>query len=114
MALRSERYTLIPADLRHPPSEIFGPLLEDGTLKRNLPTLFISECVFAYMPPSASESIIQWFSDSFDIAGGVLYEMFGLEDSFGQIMRRNLMVTHFHYVFHYPRHLSRLLSYWFQ
>lgn len=91
--MHSTNYTLLPADLRDPPETILGPLLASGTLKRSIPTLFISECVFVYMAPSASNAIVRWFSESFDIVGGMLYEMFGLSDNFGRMMRANLMVT---------------------
>jgi [phosphatase 2A protein]-leucine-carboxy methyltransferase len=93
MELRSKHYTLLPVDLRGPPSSTLGPLLTSGTLQRSIPTLFISECVFVYMPSSASDAIVRWFAESFDIVGGLVYEMFGLTDSFGTVMRSNLMVT---------------------
>lgn len=92
MALRSETYTLYPCDLRDPPSSTLGKLLDDGTLLSETPTLFISECVFAYMPQNASVDLIQWFATSFKVVGGLLYEMFALNDNFGSIMRQNLMV----------------------
>ncbi|KAF8320326.1 leucine carboxyl methyltransferase [Clavulina sp. PMI_390] len=91
MALRATNYTLIPADLRLPPAATLGPLLTGDTLSPNIPTLFISECVFAYMPKASSDALINWFSENFEITAGALYEMFGLNDPFGKIMRQNLM-----------------------
>lgn len=99
MALRSQKYSLFPADLRAPPASTLGPLLADGSLKRELPTLFISECVFAYMPPQSSNAVAQWFADNFDVVGALLYEMFGLTDNFGKIMKQNLMVSLSPYAF---------------
>lgn len=93
MALRSEKYTLYPCDLRQSPSTTLGQLVQDGTLSPEVPTLFISECVFVYMPREASDALITWFTETFRTVGGVLYEMFGLNDSFGNMMRHNLMVT---------------------
>lgn len=93
MALQSSKYSLIPADLRHPPTTTLLPLLESGILKRSLPTLFISECVFVYMDPSKSDAIVKWFGETFDTVGGIVYEMFGLNDAFGKVMRANLMVS---------------------
>lgn len=45
-----------------------------------------------YMPPPASDAIVKWFGENFDVVGGTLYEMFGLTDEFGRVMRSNLMV----------------------
>lgn len=92
MTLRSDKYTLYPSDLRHVPSSTLGQLVRDGTLSPEFPTLFISECVFAYMPRETSDALVEWFTATFQVVGGVLYEMFGLDDSFGSIMRQNLMV----------------------
>ena len=54
------------------------------------------------MTPEASSALIQWFVDLFTpniqistpgALGGVVYEMFGLEDAFGQVMMNNLRVS---------------------
>ncbi len=92
MALHSPQYSLLPLDLREPPSIVLAPLIDSGLLKRSIPTLFLSECVFVYMPPPASDAIVKWFGENFDVVGGTLYEMFGLTDEFGRVMRANLMV----------------------
>ncbi|KAF8913544.1 leucine carboxyl methyltransferase [Mucidula mucida] len=80
--LKSPRYNLIPADLRRPPQESLASILFEGPeplLSSSQPTLLLFECVLAY---------IQHFSDG--ILGSVVYEMFGLEDSFGRVMVNNL------------------------
>ena len=92
MALHSPKYTLLPADLRQPPLTTLAPLIISGTLDKSIPTIFISECVFVYMSPTTSDAVVQWFADTFDIVGGLVYEMFGLNDAFGRVMRTNLMV----------------------
>jgi len=43
------------------------------------------------MPKEASDALVRWFAESFDVVGGVLYEMFGLTDNFGVVMKDNLM-----------------------
>ncbi|KZT21057.1 leucine carboxyl methyltransferase [Neolentinus lepideus HHB14362 ss-1] len=97
MALHSPIYHLIPADLRLPPSETLSSALAtpgSPLLSPSLPTLLLFECVLVYMSPEASCSLIQWFTDYFSQGsgplGGIVYEMFGLSDSFGRVMHENL------------------------
>ncbi|KZT01447.1 leucine carboxyl methyltransferase [Laetiporus sulphureus 93-53] len=92
-ALHAPTYHLLPADLRRPPSETLAPLA--SLLSPSHPTLLLFECVLVYMTPTASSALLQWFVDHFAGAnaaalGGLVYEMYGLEDSFGRVMRANL------------------------
>jgi [phosphatase 2A protein]-leucine-carboxy methyltransferase len=91
----------LPCDLRKPPADIFPGLFKDK-LSTALPTLLLFECVLVYMSPEASSALIQWFVDLFrpsiqtstpGTLGGMVYEMFGLEDAFGQVMMNNLQVS---------------------
>ncbi|KIJ65957.1 hypothetical protein HYDPIDRAFT_174736 [Hydnomerulius pinastri MD-312] len=98
-ALHSPKYHLLPCDLRQPPSKIFPSLIGE-ILSPSLPTLLLFECVLVYMSPEASSAIIQWFVDYFaqsgpdtsgaGVLGAIVYEMFGLQDAFGQVMMNNL------------------------
>lgn len=103
--LRTPVYNLFPVDLRTPPAVSLAPLLSadhnnngDGEpmLSPTLPTLLLFECVLAYMNPAASNALIRWFVDYFSNAprggllGGVVYEMFKLNDAFGRVMLNNL------------------------
>ncbi|CUA72745.1 Leucine carboxyl methyltransferase 1 [Rhizoctonia solani] len=96
--LSSPTYHLIPLDLRDGVpalSSLVSNSSPSGTpLDPNLPTLFIAECVFVYMPPSASNAILQWFSNTFGHTAGIVYEMFGLQDSFGKVLKENLKARH--------------------
>ncbi|WRT67426.1 uncharacterized protein IL334_004397 [Kwoniella shivajii] len=93
--LDSRFYHLLPMDLRPCPipkrsihdilDEYLLPLLDNSK-----PTLFLAECLFPYMPPEDSLSIISWFGEKFHHSMGVVYEMSGLDDSFGKVMKRNL------------------------
>ena len=98
--LHSQRYHLLPADLRLPPSEVLEPMLfspSDSILDPSLPTLLLFECVLAYISPSASSQLLDWFikfikKSPSGVLGCVVYEMFGLNDSFGRVMVDNLRV----------------------
>ncbi|KAI6007607.1 S-adenosyl-L-methionine-dependent methyltransferase [Pisolithus orientalis] len=98
MALHSPKYHLLPCDLRKPPSEVLPSLLGE-ILSPSSPTLLLFECVLVYMSLEASSNLTQWFVDYFDsnsvssnpgVLGAIVYEMFGLQDSFGQVMMNNL------------------------
>jgi len=79
---------------------------EPPLLSPTLPTLLLFECVLAYMDPVASNALIRWFVDYFAAPpapgagssaagaplGGVVYEMFKLNDAFGRVMLNNLKV----------------------
>ncbi|KAG9312203.1 cation transport protein-domain-containing protein [Chiua virens] len=98
-ALHSNKYHLLPCDLRHPPPASIAPLLE-GLLSPSHPTLLLFECVLVYMSPESSSALIDWFVNYFAAAppesgrvlGAVVYEMFGLQDAFGRVMVNNLQV----------------------
>ncbi|KAL0955887.1 hypothetical protein HGRIS_002085 [Hohenbuehelia grisea] len=98
--LLSAKYNLLGADLRQSPTNTLQNLLgalEGPLLSPRLPTLLLFECVLVYMTSEASSALIQWFVDHFrnegDGAGpigGIVYEMFGLQDAFGKVMLSNL------------------------
>lgn len=48
----------------------------------------------AYMTPDASSALLRWFVDYMGagVLGCVVYEMFGLDDTFGKVMVNNLKV----------------------
>lgn len=99
--LHSQTYHLLPIDLRDPPSESIASLLApptDPILNPTLPTLLLFECVLVYISPESSRALIQWFvshfsSPSSGVLAGLVYEMFGLGDSFGKVMLNNLKVS---------------------
>ncbi|KAG8876648.1 carboxy methyl transferase for protein phosphatase 2A [Tulasnella sp. 331] len=86
--LSSPAYHLIPADLRVDFDDLCAALL--SVMSVNIPVLVVAECIFPYMEPSISSTIIGWFATTFLDVGVVIYEMFGLEDSFGKVMRANM------------------------
>lgn len=96
--LSSRYYSIVPSDLRTLPS-LSQTLLGDGAtlgvLDPSLPTLLLAECVLVYLPPASTSALLSWFASSFNVTGScsVAYDPFGLEDSFGQVMLRNLAVS---------------------
>ncbi|KAF5393277.1 hypothetical protein D9757_000448 [Collybiopsis confluens] len=93
-ALSSPRYQLFPADLRQDPNISLKSLTTaPPPLNPSLPTLLIFECVLVYMQPEESNCLLQWFQSYFastGVLGTIVYEMFGLGDSFGRVMVSNL------------------------
>ena len=91
-SLLSPIYNLLPVDLRHPPSTSLEPHTAP-LLDPTLPTLVLCECVLAYLLPSTSDGLITWFREHCkNVLGVVIYEMFGLDDPFGRVMKSNLKV----------------------
>lgn len=96
-ALHSSRYHLLPCDLRLPPTTSLAPVL-DALLSPSLPTLLLCECVLVYISPESSAALFEWFVNRFaaardgSVLGTIVYEMFGLQDAFGQVMLHNLRV----------------------
>ncbi|CAA7258954.1 unnamed protein product [Cyclocybe aegerita] len=100
-ALRSPKYYLIPTDIRRPPSEMLESFLyssfdaeHPAILDPSIPTLLLFECVLAYMSPVDSSRLLDWFvkvqQKHNGVLGCIVYEMFGLNDSFGRVMVNNL------------------------
>lgn len=108
-ALHAPKYHLLAADLRSDPVDTLQELLtqpsnEHAILSAECPTLLLFECVLAYMTVEASSRLLQWFVNYFSANGNeevakansplgcIVYEMFGLNDSFGKVMLNNLRV----------------------
>lgn len=93
--LHAPKYHLVTGDLRKSPSELIASL--EPHLSSAHPTILLFECVLVYMSPEASSALIQAFANYLEagnsVLGGIVYEMYGLEDSFGRVMKSNLMVS---------------------
>lgn len=104
LGLSSPLYALLPGDLRHldalstsllsPPAYSTTSASIEPILLPSLPTLLLLECVLVYLPPPDTDTILRWFASNFAPGSAVVsYDPFGLDDSFGKVMRRNLAVS---------------------
>ncbi|CAO3625477.1 unnamed protein product [Mucor fragilis] len=88
MDLMGKDYCLVGGDLRNWP-DIVSRLLEAG-LNLELPTLFLSECVFIYITSEESNTILKWITENMKNTMFALYEQIKPDDAFGKMMIRNL------------------------
>ncbi|XP_006821825.1 leucine carboxyl methyltransferase 1-like [Saccoglossus kowalevskii] len=90
--LHSPRYHIMTADLRDV-ADVESKLTEAG-IDKNLPTVFISECVLVYMTVQKSSDLLKWIGDSFPTVLYINYEQVNMADRFGQVMQQNLRSRH--------------------
>jgi len=86
--ISSPSYALLSADL-HNQQQVESGLFQHG-ISRDLPTLFLSECVLIYVDVSSSEKLIGWTTEFFSQGMFLLYEQIKPFDAFGEVMLRNL------------------------
>jgi len=84
----STEYHLIGNDLRDV-NRIEKNLIDHG-LSRDIPTLFLSECVLIYINSNDSAQLLQWTSNFFTSSMFIIYEMILPHDGFGKMMVQNL------------------------
>jgi [phosphatase 2A protein]-leucine-carboxy methyltransferase len=92
----NQDYRLVQADLRENPAHLVQRL----DLNSKLPTLFLLECVFMYLPNSASQALLQELSNCCvddqnqnhpkSNSYIILYEPILQSDPFGNMMQHNL------------------------
>ncbi len=87
--LDSPLYAVLPCDLRD--LAALTTALQ-AHLDPALPTLLLAECVFVYVPPQDVSNLLGWFAQTFGRGACFSYDPFGLDDSFGKVMVRNLAV----------------------
>ena len=59
-------------------------------LRRDVPTLLVSECCLCYLESSESHKIMSWFADRIPSLGVIIYEPVRPDDPFGKMMVSNL------------------------
>ncbi|KAI1286101.1 Leucine carboxyl methyltransferase 1 [Halotydeus destructor] len=93
--LHSSHYHLITADVRRLDTvdtrEHFSQkLFNQCGLDKNLPTLFISECVLVYLHVPDSSGLLTWITGNFEHCYFINYEQVNMLDRFGEIMLESL------------------------
>ena len=68
----TERYCLLPADLREPGS--LATALERAGMDPAAPTLVVSECVLVYLKPQQSAEVVRWLGQHLQCAAMAVYE----------------------------------------
>lgn len=79
----SPTYNIHGLDLRAMPEHL-------PNLKRDCPTLLISECCLCYLQPADASKVIDYFVKEVPTIGTIIYEPTNPTSSFGQMMKANL------------------------
>jgi len=85
----SSEYHLLPYDLRKGWDPLSNAMQAIG-VEFDVPTLFLSECVFMYMPTEQTQSLLSGLSNAFSRAAICMYEPILGSDPFGKVMETNL------------------------
>jgi O-methyltransferase involved in polyketide biosynthesis len=72
LLVSSAGYRLVAGDLNCLPDLVQS--LGDAGLAFDQPTLFVSECVMAYLPPASADALVEWVASSFVDAAFVTCE----------------------------------------
>lgn len=86
--LQAKGYAVLPVDLRQV-TDLANALNAAG-FDRNVPTLFLSECVLIYMSPEESGAVLDWIAEQCPISLVAAYEQIGPDDPFGRVMVNSL------------------------
>lgn len=65
-------------------------------LRRDVPTLILSECCLCYLSPAESAEVIEYFTSRIPNVALAIYEPIEPSDSFGQMMVSNLRARQIH------------------
>lgn len=64
--------------------------LQSCRIDKNLPTVFVAECVLVYLDKEYSDRLLKWISAQFHTAAFINYEQVNMDDRFGEVMIVNL------------------------
>ena len=82
------RLTVAAADVTVP--EQLAGALEAGGLSPSRPTVFLAECVLAYLEPGPAEALVRSCGSYGETSAFVAFDMVNPHDPFGRMMLRNL------------------------
>ena len=86
--LDSEFYHLISGDLCDV-SDLNEQLMLAG-IQKNIPTLFLAECVLVYLPFKVVHNLLEYIATEFRTVMLVDYDPINLNDTFGEVMKQHL------------------------
>jgi len=84
----SELYHLMSCDITNT-IELNEKLISAG-IKKNVPTLFLAECVFVYIPVEDVRNMLKYIANEFSTVMLVDYDPINLNDKFGEVMKEHL------------------------
>ena len=84
----SEFYHLMSADIRN--TEELNDKLTSAGMQKNIPTLFLMECVCVYLSPACTHKLLEYIANDFLSVMVVDYDPVNFNDRFGEVMKQNL------------------------
>jgi len=84
----SELYHLISCDITD--VKTLDEKLCSAGIKKDIPTLFIAECVFVYIPFENVRKVLEYMAKEFRTVMLVDYDPINLNDKFGEVMKEHL------------------------
>jgi len=90
----SENFHLMHVDISGAPDEVLQKITEEASLDKNLPVLFLSECVLIYLEIGQSQKLIDTIPSVFKSPFFLLYEQVNVNDKFGRIMINSIRSTY--------------------
>lgn len=84
----SDLYHLFTADLSN--TSDIDEKLKTARLKKDIPTLFLAECVLVYIPLDMTSNLLKYISEEFRTVMLVDYDPISLNDRFGDVMKQHL------------------------
>ena len=84
----SDFYHLLSCDMTDT-ATLDGELIGAG-IQKDIPTLFVAECVLVYIPLESTRKILEYITKEFGTVMLVDYDPINLNDKFGQVMKDHL------------------------